>query len=48
MEEIREEGVCGECGKKEADCKGTRRYLAETCHGVEEVIEYCNGLIERV
>ena len=41
------EGICDYCYKPLVDCKGTRRYLAETCHGVEEVVEYCDGVIER-
>ena len=38
---------CEDCGRLRADCPGTRRRLMETCFGVEEVVEYCDGLMER-
>jgi len=39
--------VCEDCGREKDKCPGTRRYLAETAYGVEEVEEQCDGLIER-
>jgi len=39
--------ICQTCGKKEEDCKGTKRYDTESNVGLISVVEYCDGLIER-